>query len=613
MHITPQVSTVYGDGGMVHSNHGTQCTSLHRSLLCMVMEGWCTQIMGHNAHHSTGLYCVWWWRDGALKSWDTMHITPQVSTVYGDGGMVHSNHGTQCTSLHRSLLCMVMEGWCTQIMGHNAHHSTGLYCVWWWRDGALKSWDTMHITPQVSTVYGDGGMVHSNHGTQCTSLHRSPLCVVMEAWCSQIMGHNAHHSTGLYCVWWWRDGTLKSWDTMHITPQVSTVCGDGGMVHSNHGTQCTSLHRSPLCMVMEAWCTQIMGHNVHHSTGLYSVWWWRDGALKSWDTMHITPQVSTVCGDGGMVHSNHGTQCTSLHRSLLCMVMEGWCTQIMGHNAHHSTGLYCVWWWRDGALKSWDTMHITPQVSTVYGDGGMVHSNHGTQCTSLHRSLLCVVMEGWCTQIMGHNAHHSTGLYCVWWWRDGTLKSWDTMHITPQVSTVCGDGGMVHSNHGTQCTSLHRSLLCVVMEGWCTQIMGHNAHHSTGLYCVWWWRDGTLKSWDTMHITPQVSTVCGDGGMVHSNHGTQCTSLHRSLLCLVMEAWCNQIMDTDLKGDKHPTQLDINWLRIAEVYVVPGLELGVFVCKIRVTGILRRTLCPTTQALPLYFLICPIIRAMATD
>ena len=152
--------------------------------------------------------------------------------------------------------------------------------------------------------------------------------------------------------------------------------------------------------------------------------------------MHITPQVSTLFGDGGMVHSNHGTQWTSLHRSLLCLVMEGWCTQIMGHNGHHSTGLHCVWW-RDGSLKSWDTMHLTPQVSTVFGDGGMVHSNHGTQCTSLPRSLLCMVMEGWCTQIMGHNAPHSTGLYCV------------------------------------------------VMEGWLTQIMGHNAPHSTGLYCVW--------------------------------------------------------------------------------------------------------------------------------
>ena len=216
-----------------------QCTSLHRSLLCVVMEGWFTQIMGHNTHHSTGLNCVRWWRDGALKSWDTMHITPQVSTVYGDGGMVHSNHGTQCTSLHRSLLCMVMEGWFTQIMGHNTHHSTGLNCVRWWRDGALKSWDTMHITPQVSTVYGDGGMVHSNHGTQCTSLHRSLLCMVMEGWYTQIMGHNAHHSTGLYCLWWWRDGTLKSADTIHITPQVSTVYGDGGMVHSNHWTQCS--------------------------------------------------------------------------------------------------------------------------------------------------------------------------------------------------------------------------------------------------------------------------------------------------------------------------------------------------------------------------------------
>ena len=197
-------------------------------------------------------------------------------------------------------------------------------------------------------------------------------------------------------------------------------------------------------------------------------------------------------------------QCTSLHRSLLCVVMEGWFTQIMGHNTHHSTGLNCVRWWRDGALKSWDTMHITPQVSTVYGDGGMVHSNHGTQYTSLHRSLLCVVMEGWCTQIMGHNELYSTGLYCVWWWRDGTLKSRDTMHVTPQVSTVYGDEGMVHSNHGTQYTPLHRSLLCTVMEGWYSQIMGHNAHHSTGLNCVRWWRDGALKSWNTIHITPQV-------------------------------------------------------------------------------------------------------------
>ena len=340
-----------------------QCTSLHRSLLCVVMEGWFTQIMGHNTHHSTGLNCVRWWRDGALKSWDTMHITPQVSTVYGDGGMVHSNHGTQYTSLHRSLLCVVMEGWFTQIMGHNTHHSTGLNCVRWWRDGALKSWDTMLITPQVSTMYGDGGMVHSNHGT-----------------------------------------------TIHFTPQVSTVYGDGGMVHSNHGTQCTSLHRSLLSMVMEGWYTQISGHNTHHSTGLNCVRWWRDGTLKSWDTIHITPQVSTVCGDGGMVHSNHGTQWTLLHRSLLCVVMEGWYTQIKGHNARHSTGLNCVRWWRDGALKSWDTIHPTPQVSTVYGDGGMVQSNHGTQCTSLHRSQLCMVMEGWCTQIMEHNTHHSTGL-----------------------------------------------------------------------------------------------------------------------------------------------------------------------------------------------------------
>ena len=146
------------------------------------------------------------------------------------------------------------------------------------------------------------------------------------------------------------------------------------------------------------------------------------------------------------------------------MVMEGWYTQIMGHNTHHSTGLYCVWWWRDGALKSWDTMNFTPQVSTVCGDGGMVHSNQGTQCTSLHRSQLCTVMEGWCTQIMGHNTLHSTGLYCVRWWRDGTVKSWDTMHITPQVSTVYGDGGMVHSNHGTQYTSLHRSVQVILLN-----------------------------------------------------------------------------------------------------------------------------------------------------
>ena len=131
--------------------------------------------------------------------------------------------------------------------------------------------------------------------------------------------------------------------------------------------------------------------------------------MEGWSTQIII-QIRASCPTDRRV-CRLSAQCTSLHRSLLCMVMEGWLTQIMGHNAHHSTGLHCVWWWRDGALKSWDTIHITPQVSTVYGDGG------------------------WCTQIMGHNAPHSTGLYCAWWWRHSAqmmgywLKGWVRMSL----------------------------------------------------------------------------------------------------------------------------------------------------------------------------------------